>query len=51
MFMKLKKATTAPPRTVGADPRGCQNNKEIHGQTRGSAPTVGRKGIRPFSPL
>ena len=28
MFMKLKKATTAPPRTVGADPRVCPNNKE-----------------------
>ena len=28
MFMKLKKATTAPPRTVGADPRVCPNNNE-----------------------
>ena len=28
MFMKLKKATTAPPRTVGAAPRVCPNNNE-----------------------
>ena len=58
MFMKLKKATTAPPRTVGADPRVCPNNKEQPAcpctpnsrADTGVCPYRWLQSIRPFSP-